>query len=120
MQEKLYRVIIAGSRSFQDYETLKQKCDYYLQSKEKIAVICGMARGADMLGRRYAQEKGFPCIEYPADWKKYGKCAGYIRNRQMAQTANALLAFWDGESRGTKNMIELAEEYGLDMRVIKY
>ena len=57
---------------------------------------------------------------FPADWDKYGKAAGFIRNEQMAQNADALVVFWDGKSRGTKNMIELAAKYKLKVRIKKY
>ena len=67
-------------------------------------------RLADTLGKRYAEEHDIPVMSFPADWNKYKKAAGYIRNQEMAQHADALVAFWDGQSRGTKNMIEIAEK----------
>lgn len=117
-----YRVIIAGGRYFSDYELLKEKCDEFLQDKtyEEIVIISGHASGADSLGERYAQEKGFKIETYPADWKKYGRAAGPIRNEQMANIANALVAFWDGKSKGTKSMISLAKKKGLQVFVALY
>ena len=85
-----------------------------------VQVVCGCARGADTLGKQFAEELGLKVLEYPADWDKYGKRAGYIRNEEMAKISNALIAFWDGESRGTKHMIDLAKEYGLPTRIIYY
>lgn len=115
-----FRVIIAGSRGFNDYPLLASTMDTLLQNiTVPIVVICGMARGADLLGERYALDRGFQVQRFPADWDKYGKRAGYIRNEEMAKNADALVAFWDGESRGTKHMIELAGKYGLKTRVIK-
>ena len=79
-----------------------------------------MARGADRLGERYAKEHGYKVIYMPADWDLYGKSAGFKRNVQMAEYADALVAFWDGVSFGTKHMIETAQKMGLDVRVKKY
>lgn len=117
-----YKVIIAGGRYFSDYELLKKTCDEFLQDKtgEEIVIISGHASRADTLGERYAQEKGFKIETYPADWKKYGRAAGTIRNEQMANIANALVAFWDGKSKGTKSMISLAKKKGLQVFVAQY
>lgn len=117
-----YKVIIAGCRDFNDYELLKEKCDYFLQDekKEDVVIISGHASGADALGERYAQERGFQLETYPADWKAHGRAAGPIRNARMASAANALIAFWDGKSRGTKNMIETAKNHNLKVVVVRY
>ena len=117
-----YRVIIAGCRDFNDYELLKEKCDYFLQDekKEDVVIISGHASGADALGERYAQERGFQLETFPADWKAHGRAAGPIRNARMASAANALIAFWDGKSRGTKNMIEIAKNHNLKVVVVRY
>ena len=119
----MFRVIIAGTREFQDYNLLRQTMDRLLaniQKGEEIVVVCGMARGADSLGKRYAQERGYAVKEFPAEWDRFGKAAGFIRNEEMAQNADALVAFWDGQSRGTKNMIDLAQRYQLKIRVRRY
>lgn len=117
-----YKVIIAGCRDFDDYELLKEKCDDFLQDekKEDVIIISGHASGADALGERYAQERGFQLETYPADWKAHGRAAGSIRNARMASAANALIAFWDGKSRGTKNMIETATKHNLKVAVVRY
>lgn len=88
--------------------------------KDEITVVCGKARGADTLGERYAEERGYAVHYFPADWDRYGKSAGHIRNEEMAKNADALVAFWDGKSRGTKDMIKLARQYGLRVRVKNY
>lgn len=80
-------------------------------------VLSGGARGADKLGERWAVDNDIPYELWLADWEKHGKAAGQIRNRQMAENAEALIAFWDGRSRGTKNMIDTAKELGLEVRV---
>ena len=117
-----YRVIIAGCRDFADYELLKEKCDFYLQTntKEDIVIVTGQAVGADALGERCAQERGFQLETYPADWKAHGRAAGPIRNAKMASVAHALISFWDGKSRGTKNMIDTAKKHNLQVAVVRY
>ena len=79
-----------------------------------------MARGADRLGERYAKERGYKVIYFPADWDIDGRSAGFKRNVKMAEYADALVAFWDGKSSGTKHMIETAQGKGLDVRVKRY
>lgn len=117
----MFRVIIAGGRDFDDYDLVVSTMDKLLQNiTEPITIVCGMARGADTLGERYAISKGYEVARFPADWGKFGKAAGYKRNEQMAQNADALAAFWDGRSRGTKHMIDLAHKYNLRVRVKRY
>ena len=115
------RIIIAGSRDFNDYQLLKERCDYQLQNiKEEIIIVSGTARGADQLGEKYAKEKGYKINSHPANWDKFGKSAGYRRNEEMAQNADALIAFHNGVSKGTKHMIDLANKYKLKVCVVKY
>ena len=116
-----FRVIIAGTRDFSDYQLLRDKCDAILSAKRQdsnIIIVSGTARGADRLGERYARERGFQLRRFPADWLNDEKKAGPIRNAKMADNADALIAFWDGQSRGTKNMIETAKMKGLEIRTI--
>lgn len=118
-----FRVIIAGGRDFSDYALLRRTMDTLLANINEgtsIVVVCGMARGADTLGEQYAKDRGYRVNYYPADWNAYGKAAGYKRNEQMAQNADALVAFWDGKSRGTKHMIDLGKKYQLKVRVKYY
>ena len=118
-----YKVIIAGGRDFVDYNLLREKVNNILIEKRathKIVIVSGCARGADTLGMRYASENTFDVDEYPAEWDKYGKKAGYMRNVEMAENADALIAFWDGKSKGTKHMIDIATERNLPIRVIRY
>lgn len=105
------RTIIAGSRDIIDYDLLLQaieKLDWSITS-----IISGTARGVDKLGELYAGRNNIPLEKFPAKWDLYGKKAGFIRNYEMAQNADALLVLWDGKSRGTKNMIEQAEKKNL-------
>ena len=118
-----FRVIIAGGRQFSDYGLLSAKCDGILSQKRmthKIVIISGTARGADTLGEQYARERGYNLRQFPADWDQFGKSAGYRRNCQMADNADALIAFWDGQSAGTRHMIEIARERKLAVRIINY
>jgi hypothetical protein len=116
------KVIIAGSRTFDNYLVLKKYCDKILSNVDKsdIEIVSGGARGADFFGEKYAQENSYGIKLFPANWDKYGKSAGYIRNQEMAKYADALIAFWDGTSRGTKHMIDLAKKHDLKVRVYKY
>lgn len=114
------KVIIAGSRTFNNYEILLKACDFYLKKTTDIEIVSGGAKGADELGERYAEERGYLIKRFPADWNKHGKSAGYIRNGLMAHYSDALIAFWDGKSKGTKNMIEQAKKNNLNIKIFNY
>lgn len=116
-----YRVIIAGSRSFNDYVLLREQCLSILQEKmrtHRVIIVSGHARGADSLGERFANEFRLPFELHPAKWRLLGKAAGMVRNAEMAKCSDALIAFWDGESRGTRHMISFARKRGLEVSVI--
>lgn len=115
-----FNVIVAGGRQFSDYNLLKTTLDKLFSTRKPTAIVCGEAKGADTLGKKYAEEHRIPVISMPADWNKYGKQAGYIRNEEMAKKAQALVAFWDGSSSGTKHMIETAKAKGMPVRTIRY
>ena len=114
------KVIIAGGRDFFDYFMLKEKCDKILSNQSDVIIISGKAKGADSVGMIYAEKSGYGLELFPPEWGKYGKRAGFLRNEQMAIVADALIAFWDGKSKGTQHMINIAREKGLKVRVIKY
>lgn len=119
----VFKVIIAGSRGFDNYELLKEKCNFFLREKREICdivIVSGGARGADKAGEKYAQDEGFSMEIYLAQWDKYGKRAGYRRNEQMAEVADGLIAFWDGQSKGTKHMIDIMTEKNLPTKVVRY
>lgn len=122
------KVIVAGSRSFDDYGLL---CEVMYQlfahrgpgtapDYQDLILISGTARGADRLGMRWARDRHIPIYKYPADWDRHGPAAGPIRNREMAADGDVLVAFWDGESRGTKNMIHEAVREGLEVHVYQW
>ena len=127
---KELRIIIAGSRDFNDYELLKKSAIEIITKKTMLPdltrIISGGARGADTLGERFANEMGLEISRFIPDWDGLGKRAGYARNAEMAKFAvedgnyGVLIAFWDGQSRGTKHMIDLANKYGLEVHVVNY
>ncbi|MCB0339568.1 MAG: DUF2493 domain-containing protein [Bdellovibrionales bacterium] len=112
---KPLKVVIAGSREIRDPSLLMTAIhDAGFVIGE---VISGGARGVDRLAESWASTKGIPLRIFEADWERYGKAAGPIRNLKMADYADALIAIWDGKSRGTKNMIETAEKQGIPVHV---
>jgi len=121
---EVFRVIVAGSRTFYDYELLKSKLDKFLSNiKVPIEIVSGRAKGADQLGERYADERGYKVKMFPAQWTKYHRKAGPIRNEQMAQYVSpdgACVVFWDGISSGSEHMIETAKTYKLKLRIVQY
>ena len=109
------RTIIAGSRSVTD---LNEVLAAVLDSPwVPTAIVSGTALGADQLGEQFAHDFSLPVTRFPADWDAHGKSAGYKRNTEMAEHADALIALWDGHSRGTKNMIDIATKKGLKVHV---
>ena len=114
------RVIIAGSRDFNDYNSLERKMNVILKNQDDVTIISGTARGADKLGERYAGENHHKLEKYPAMWDLYGKSAGYKRNEEMAKVADSCVVFWDGKSSGTKHMIDLVKKFNLKLRVINF
>lgn len=140
---KTIKLVIAGSRHFDNYSFLCQKMDEIVAKMKDavlfpkpIEIISGMAKGADLLGKKWAETRGLNVIKRPALWddltvkpcvvrinkhgKKYNALAGPNRNRQMAEECDGVVAFWDGESTGTKNMIDTAKELNKSVIVIRY
>jgi hypothetical protein len=141
------KIIIAGTRTFSDREFLFEKMDSLTSQLKEVIVVSGHAgrvyyqnptsvvggktatikmrtdkiiTGADLLGEEWAFERRHPYVVFHADWDRHGKAAGPIRNEEMAKVAQAAALFWDGQSPGTKNMIQLAKKYKLDLRIFKY
>lgn len=102
------RYAIIGSRNFADYELLKSVLDKHFISQ----IISGGARGADSLAARYAKESSISLLEFIPEWDKYGKTAGFIRNKDIVRASDIIIAFWDGESRGTKHSLDFASSLG--------
>lgn len=109
VQKPVFRLIVAGSRNFSNYESVKTVLDKMIAEKRKthrIVIVSGAARGPDTLGRAYAIENGFFIEVHEAEWDSVGRSAGFRRNEEMGKVSDALLAFWDKKSTGTKHMIE--------------
>lgn len=112
------KIIIAGSRTIGNINSVIEAIKAIKASNFHLTeVICGNARGVDTIAKVWAAGNGIPVYDFPADWKTYGKAAGPIRNQQMASYADALIAIWDGKSRGTKHMIETAQKKGLKVYI---
>ena len=120
----MFRVIIAGSRGFQNYIICGRYVTHMLANKlrqgEEIVVLSGHCSGADALGEHYARLHQLRLEIYEADFDRYGASAGPRRNLRMARNADALIAFWDGQSRGTRSMIDAARRCDLYVRVLRY
>ncbi len=116
------RVTIGGCRNYNDYDAF---CDYVdmclsnIRFNSKIIILSGHCTGTDTMAEKYAQDNGFGLEIYPAQWNLYGRSAGPIRNEQMVALSNFVIAFWDGKSKGTKNLIQNAREKHKPLR-IKY
>ena len=125
-----FKVIIAGGRDFNASDADMYRIDKMLSKYAAphgdvpmfigLEMVTGCARGADQIPYMYHTWHGVPIKEFPADWDLHRKSAGHIRNAQMADYADALIAFWDGKSKGTKGMIDVATKKGLMVRVIRY
>lgn len=126
----MFKVIIAGGRDFEasseDLYKIDKLLSKYSAPKGEVPMfkglimVTGTAKGADQIPYYYNSWHGVPIKEFPAEWDKYGKSAGYRRNVEMAEYADALIAFWDGKSKGTKHMIDIAKSKGLEVRVVRY
>lgn len=105
-------IAIVGSRNFSDYGYLKEKLDSFLEDKNlnDILIVSGGAKGADQLAEKYANEKNISTMIFLPDWKQFGRSAGFIRNADIIKNSDTVIAFWDGESNGTKNSIDLGRK----------
>jgi len=116
------RIIVAGSRTFADYALLDRKLSHILQrlTPDDTVIVSGTARGADRLAEHWAGQHRFEVLRFPAQWNVHGRRAGYVRNEQMLEVATGLVAFWDGQSRGTAHMIDIARKKGIKVVVVQY
>ena len=110
------KIIVAGCRDFKGYAMLKKSLDALIV--DPCEIVSGGASGVDTLAVIYASYRKFESKVFKADWDKHGKAAGPIRNREMAEYADELIAFWDGKSRGTKNMIETMRGLNKPVKVV--
>lgn len=120
---KEFKLIVAGGRDYNDYAQLEGKLIQLANTDllaYEVSIVCGMARGADALGFKFAKENQVQLYPYHADWNKHGKAAGFRRNVDMGNDADGLLAFWDGKSSGTKHMIDYMQRLQKDVWVFNY
>ena len=119
---KHYKVVVFGSREFDDYdylkETLVQQFKYKHLEPSDVTIVEGGAKGADALAEFFAKEHSVTHKKFPADWDKHGKSAGHIRNSEMAKYCDFGIAFWDGESKGTRSMIEKLERLDKEVLIV--
>jgi len=142
MPSNTLRCIVAGGRDFINFNLMVVNLDEILYTYENVCIVSGKAKGADQLGERYASLKGYFVAEFPAPWNdltipgaiirtrpdgsKYNIAAGPIRNNWMAEWAKAgpyggfCVVFWNGKSKGSRNMINTANTHGIPLRVINY
>lgn len=117
------KMIIAGGRDFADADLLCQALNELVEKEvisEKTELICGMAKGADILGYHAFKSQGLPIHEFKPDWEGLGKRAGFVRNAEMGDAADLALIFWDGKSKGTKHMIDYMEKLGKPVYLVEY
>jgi len=136
----MFKIIVAGGRNFHDFSVVVTYLDRLLRKRlqegEELIIVSGAAPGVDKLGADWAHLNKIDVKEFPAPWddiegkpasqigvtisgKKYWKRAGHVRNKQMAEYADGLIAFWDGQSRGTSDMISQAKKHKLKVKVVK-
>jgi len=113
------RLIVAGGRDIGNVPLIRREMNRAWKDIGPFEVVSGMARGVDSIAADLAIDAGIIVNEFPADWDKFGKSAGYRRNEEMAQFGTHLLAFWDGESKGTGHMIDIAEREGVPVRIVR-
>ncbi len=113
------KVAIIGSRTFNDYE-LVCKTIKELKLETMTHMVSGGAKGADSLGERYAKEHNIPCIIYKPDWNTHGKSAGFLRNKDIINACDIVVAFWDGKSKGTEHSIMLAKRNIKQIYIINF
>ena len=118
-----FKLIVAGGRDFNDADLLARVlialADVEYADKA-VSIVSGMARGADRLAYEFAKLHDITCYEFPADWGTYGKRAGFVRNAEMGNFSHGLLAFHDGASKGTAQMIAYMQALGKPVTVISY
>jgi len=112
------KIAIVGSRTFDNYTLVEHTLSTYKQQIE--VVVSGGARGADKLGEQWATENGIKTLIFKPDWTKYGKRAGILRNNDIIQNADYVIAFWDGQSKGTAHSISLCKTHNKPCKIVMY
>jgi hypothetical protein len=113
------KYIIAGMRDFTDYSYFKAYMKLLSPFLEITEVVSGHAKGVDTMAEYWAEQNNIKLKVFTAEWDKLGKRAGHVRNQKMAVYADGLIAFWNGFSRGTADMIKTAQKENLEGYVIR-
>ena len=113
------KIAIIGSRDFSNYDLLTKEILKRIAFWDISEVVSGGAKGADLLGRKFAIDNSKKLVEFLPDWS-LGRGAGFIRNKKIVEYADIIFAFWDGKSKGTKNSIDTARKLGKDIYIIQY
>jgi hypothetical protein len=116
------RIAVVGSRGFYDYHLFKMVMDAYCEEQGCVTELVsgGCRNSADEMAERYAREKGLKMTVFKPDWNKHGKAAGFIRNKDIIQNSEKVVAFWNGASKGTKHSIDLAKKYNKETLEVRY
>lgn len=107
-RERRMKLAIVGSRTFNDYKKLREVTSTFFRFQDIEAIISGGASGADSLGEKFAEDLGLPLRRHLPDWNKNGKSAGFLRNQNIVDDCDVVLALWDGHSKGTEDTIAKA------------
>ena len=115
-------IAIVGGRDFSDYTLLKESLSAYISIYSGIPdnIVSGGAKGADTLAAQFAAEMGIPLLVFKPDYQKYGRGATLVRNTQIIENADVVFAFWDGQSKGTKDSITKAKKLQKELHIISY
>lgn len=118
-----FKVIVAGSRHFSDFDLMVDRCDFFLKEKivtHRVVIVSGTAKGADQLGEKYAELRGLSVMKFRPNWNKLGNMAGIVRNAEMLEVSDSTIVFWDGSSRGSQHMISITKRSGKPLRVVRF
>jgi len=115
-------IAIVGGRDFSDYTLLKESLSAYISIYSGIPdnIVSGGAKGADTLAAQFAAEMDIPLLVFKPDYQKYGRGATLVRNTQIIENADVVFAFWDGQSKGTKDSITKAKKLQKELHIISY
>lgn len=111
---------IVGSRGYDNYKEFYLELNVILKEHKINTFVSGGAKGADTMAEQYAKEHGIKILVLKPNWKKYGKKAGFLRNNEIIQKCDVVVAFWDGSSHGTKHSIQLAKKLSKPIKIIRY
>ena len=115
-------IAIVGGRDFSDYTLLKESLSAYISIYSGIPdnIVSGGAKGADTLAAQFAAEMDIPLLVFKPDYQKYGRGATLVRNTQIIENADVVFAFWNGQSKGTKDSITKAKKLQKELHIISY